>query len=33
VLDTPHGLTSELAGAHRFAPGLFSTISGWLATH
>lgn len=32
VLDTPRGLTSELAGAHRFAPGLFPTISGWLAT-
>jgi uncharacterized protein len=33
VLDTPHGLSSELPRAHRFAPGLFSTISGWLARH
>lgn len=33
VLDTPHGLTAELPGAHRFAPGFFTTISGWLATH
>jgi pimeloyl-ACP methyl ester carboxylesterase len=33
VLDTPHGLSSELPRAHRFAPGLFATISGWLARH
>jgi len=33
VLDTPHGLSSELPHAHRFAPGFFATISAWLATH
>jgi uncharacterized protein len=33
VLDTPHGLTSELPRAHRFAPGYFATISGWLKSH
>jgi pimeloyl-ACP methyl ester carboxylesterase len=33
VLDPPHGLSSEIPRAHRFAPGLFATISGWLATH
>ena len=33
VLDTPHGLNSELAGAHRFAPGMFGAISGWLGKH
>ena len=31
ILDTPHGLAKELPGAHRFAPGLFSTIAAWLA--
>jgi hypothetical protein len=31
LLDTPHGLTSELPRAHRFAPGLFGAIAGWLA--
>ena len=30
LLDTPHGLTDEIARAHRFAPGLFATIAGWL---
>jgi pimeloyl-ACP methyl ester carboxylesterase len=33
VLDTPHGLSIELPRAHRFAPGFFTTISGWLSTH
>ena len=31
VLDTPHGLQSELPRAHRFATGFFSAISDWLA--
>jgi pimeloyl-ACP methyl ester carboxylesterase len=31
LLDTPHGLTSETPRAHRFAPGVFDTIAGWLA--
>jgi hypothetical protein len=33
LLDTPHGLRSELTTAHRFAPGYFATITGWLAAH
>ena len=31
ILDTPHGLTSEIPKAHRFAPGLFGAIAGWLS--
>ncbi len=31
ILDTPHGLTSEIPKAHRFAPGLFAAIAAWLA--
>ena len=30
ILDTPHGLASELSRAHRFAPELFGTIADWL---
>ena len=30
LLDTPHGLANEIAGAHRFVPGLFAAIAGWL---
>jgi uncharacterized protein len=32
ILDTPHGLSDEIPRAHRFAPGLFPTIAGWLAS-
>jgi pimeloyl-ACP methyl ester carboxylesterase len=30
VLDTPHGLNSELTSARRFATGYFTTIRDWL---
>jgi uncharacterized protein len=30
LLDTPRGLIRELAVAHRFAPGYFSTIADWI---
>ena len=31
VLDTPHGLSSELPHAHRWQTGFFPAIAGWLA--
>ncbi len=33
LLDTPHGLSSELTSAHRFVTGYFQAIAAWLREH